>query len=210
MNSVRPMALILTTIICVEASVINAQPQPLNTGLRSRVTTDAAPQISGSHRSAPRRSGPRVHVIKLSGSTHHVSSGAYGQVEVLVRSTESGIYRAEGALKGKPFTGAFETSGRRLSGCKSQDLCLYFNGHVRVQEPKRWPRGTMTTFSMTLNFSKTRANVVGIYQIGALQGVDVIQTGTLNLKLSHTRDKPKAAAQKQTSPRARHSTQRAD
>ena len=208
MYSVRLMMLILVTLICVSGVTTSGHSQPLGIKSRSSVMRGTAPKISARQRSAPRPRAPQVHVLKLSGSTHHVSSGSYGQVELLVRSTESGIYRAEGTLKGAPFSSSFETSGRRLNECKSQDLCLYFNGYVRVQEPKRWPRGTMTTFSMTLNFSKTRANVVGIYQVGALQGVDIIQTGTLNLKLSQTHSKRKSAAKKQAPPRARHSTER--
>ena len=138
MYSVRLMRLILITLSCVNSSMVNAQPQPLETESRTRITRGAASQTSARQRSAPHPRTPRVHVLKLSGSTHHVSSGAYGQVELLVRSTESGIYRAEGSLKGAPFVGSFETSGRRLSDCKPQDLCLYFNGYVRAQNLKKW------------------------------------------------------------------------
>ena len=134
---------------------------------------------------------PRTHVLTLSGSAHHVSTGVYGRVDVTVRSTTSGIYRAEGSFDGSQISGQFETSGRRVTSCPAQQLCLSFNGYLKLKASKEWPQGTMTTFSLTLNFSKARANVVGVYQLGVLQGVDIIQMGTLNLKLNQPQKTPK-------------------
>ena len=189
-NLVLSTVLLLSTLLFYMQNIASATP-PSGTGptQRPRESTVSVQSESKSGSrvvkagSNPGKHPTRTHTLRLIGEAHHLTLGVHAPVELNVSSTRSGIYRAEGLFKGQDVSGRFVSSGRRVKQCQGRQMCLIFKGSITLLDTQKWPKGTMTTFSLTLNFNRQRDHVKGVYQIGALQGLDFTQMGTLDLKL---------------------------
>ena len=188
-NLVFSTVLLVTIIFFYMLNMASATPPSETIPTQRIVETNVS--VQGDPKSGSRVGKPvsdlgqrpsRTHTLRLIGDAHHLTLGVHTPVELNVSSTLSGIYRAEGVFKGS-VSGRFVSSGRRVKECHGRQLCLVFNGSITLLDTQKWPQGTMTTFSLTLNFNRQRDHVKGVYQIGALQGLDFIQMGTLDLKL---------------------------
>jgi hypothetical protein len=118
----------------------------------------------------------------FAGKAMNVAVATSAAVELFVSTEDNKSFRAKGAFDGIKLAGVFDLYGRKLPLCKEADLCLQFFGAIELGGIGGWPRGTKTTFVLTLAITAHTGAAIGVYHIGPLAGADFTQYGILNLK----------------------------
>lgn len=111
----------------------------------------------------------------LQGTAANVTFAAQSAISLTLKYPTDTTLEAKGAFDNQSLFGRFEVSGTKIA-CPRR--CFHMRGKLHVGEDgSGFPAGTSTDMTLTLWISDDE--IVGVYHLGLLPGIEIQQDGML-------------------------------